>query len=251
MDELVLPPFVIDSINNGLIQENILNVLNQEKFQEENKEVKLFKNHQDYLLSYIKAYMVYVICGYVYDSKSTLESRNTKFDALIPYYFDNYIQLRTREEVVYNEVSIFFDILRKASLTDNDLRAMFLKDHCEYLNLRSFENSERFNELNKYDVLINRTISELGSGVFDISRDLLIKLSKCYILSKEDLSDSEYVCGSSSFLYNIICDAYSIYEASLKTFDDMISDRNNDIEKVQSLRRIIKKNRFYSGDDNA
>ena len=66
------------------------------------------------MLSYIKAYLVYGICGYVKNTESKLEPYDSISKSMSPTYVTNYIQLKRSEDAVYTEISILFDILKKA-----------------------------------------------------------------------------------------------------------------------------------------
>ena len=241
MEEFYLDSYIIDSIDNGLIHENIINSLRKPEIFNNNE---CFLKNNKYLLSYIKAYLVYGICGYVKNTESKLEPYDSISKSMSPTYVTNYIQLKRSEDAVYTEISILFDILKKASLSDDDLKLLWIMNKINYLNVLAYEKSPRFNELGKYDKLFIRALQELGQGIFQISKTELIKLSKCYILSKDDLSDEEYICGSSNFIYNIINDAYSLYEQNNMTLEQMLQDAQDDREKVDILRRIIKINNF-------
>lgn len=241
VEEFYLDSYIVDSIENGLIHENIINSLRNKAIFVDNECLYKLRNS---LLKYIKAYLVYVICGYVQNTDSTLEKHDSLANSMSPTYIRNYIQLRNYQQAVYTEISILFDILKNASLSDDDLRIIFIMNKINYMNIKAYTNSPRYSELSKYDSLLLKVIDDSGLGVFNMSKKDLVDLSKCYILSKQDLSDSEFLCGSSSFIYNIVNDAYSLFEGYSKSFTEIINDRDADIEKVIILRKIIKMNNF-------
>jgi len=241
MEEFYLDDYIIDSIENGLIHENILDSLKDKELYSNNECVFRLKNS---LLKYIKAYMVYGICGYVQNTDSSLDAHDSLENSMSPTYIRNYTMLRNSEKAVSTEIAILFDILKNAALSDEDIRLLFIMNKISYINIKEFEKDPNFDNLKKYDKLFDRVVEDIGEDIFNLPKKDLIHLAKCYVLSKQDLSDSEYICGSSSFLYNVINDAYSIYEGYLKSYYEMIEERDNDREKVRTLKEIIKQNNF-------
>lgn len=243
MEKYVLPSFVIKSIDDGKICDNIVNILNSDDIYADNN--KVFRKFIPIILRYAKAYMVYVISSFIINSDSIkyIEKRNLSEGS--NEYFDNYLQLESSLEAIYEEITILFDILKKASATDSQIQADYIKSQLDYVNIMAFSKNPELHRLDKYTNIISKTIDELSlTNTFKINKSELINLTKYYLLSKEDLSDEEYICGSSNFMYNAVLDAYSLFEEYISSYQVRINNRNEDREKVQELQRIIKKHRF-------
>ena len=246
MEDFKVSANVITSINEGLIRNNIDAALSSDSIFMENNDLKKI---QSYLLKYIKAYMVYSICGYEYNDKSILDHTPIDDKATVSFKQRNFIELKSSEDAVYTEICILFDILKSAALTDNDLRAMYIKANLDYYNLLCEAKKPRFSLLSKYDNLIEKIIvnNELYVSYL-VDHETLINLSKCYILSKADMSDDTYICGKLGFLDDVVNSAHAIYENYIQSYNDRVKDRDSDLEKVNTLKRIIKMYKFEDGD---
>lgn len=236
MENYILPDYIIDSISFGDISKNIMRALARPEFLENNP---LYKKYIDIFTIYAKAYMVYAICTNI--------SVNVKDDTFYKgnsiYY--NYVRFNSDEEMVAAEVDTLVDIFNSASQTDDLVSAITLKSILDFNNLKKNEKTDRYKELSKYDTMLYAAINKLSKQVvFKTNAANIVGLCKCYLVSKEDLSDEEYICGSGNFLENVVSDAYSVFEQSNVSYSDRIESRNSDLNKIRTLKRIIDENRL-------
>lgn len=236
MEDYILPEYIIDSISFGDISLNIENALKKPEFCEKHP---LYKKYKDLFMIYAKAYMVYAICTHV----SVVVQDDNRYKGNSIYY--NYVRFKSDDEMVASEIDTLVDIFDSASQSNNMLRAQYIKAQLDFINLINNQKNKRYDELSVYDTKLYAKINELSARInFKVNAAYLVHLCKCYLVSKEDLTDEEYVCGSGNFLENVISDSYSIFEQSRISYNEKVESRNNDYDKIMVLKRIIGKNRL-------
>ncbi|MBO4600823.1 MAG: hypothetical protein J5634_01140 [Bacilli bacterium] len=240
MEDYILPKYIIDSINYGAIYKHIASYLSNP---ESLKDKDFYIKHRDLLLIYIKAYIAYNIfteCNIDYNRHFDIKGDNEFSNFLF-----NFIKLRDSYSKVKDQILILLDVFESASKTDADIQAIYLKSQLDYKNLEKLKKDPRYEDLARYDNFITLAIMELSKDTkFNIEITKLIELCKCYIISKNDTDDEEYICGSSNFIYNVVNDAYSIYEQQKISYKERLSSRNSDVDKIKTLKRIIHANHF-------